>query len=78
LTVSKVSLVDDDYGVQPFSRSTSARDRGCVKTLTKIFGQKSDRLERPTSDDHHLGNGFGTLNFSANLLDSEFLHRLDT
>jgi hypothetical protein len=42
-----------------------------VKTLTKIFDQKIDRLER-TSDDRHLGNGFGTPNFSASLDNFEF------
>jgi hypothetical protein len=56
----------------------SALGRGCVKTLTKIFGQKIDRLERSTSDDRHLGNGFGTPNFSASLDKFEFLHRLGT
>jgi hypothetical protein len=45
---------------------TTPNAGGCVKTLTKIFGQKIDRLE-PTSDDRHLGNGFGTPNFSASL-----------
>jgi hypothetical protein len=47
-----------------------------VKTLTKIFGQKIDRIERPTSDDRHLGNGFGTPEFSASPLNLEFSHRL--
>jgi hypothetical protein len=47
-----------------------------VKTLTKIFGQIIDRLERHTSDDRHLGNGFGNPNFSASLTNFEFLHRL--
>ncbi len=50
--------------------------RGCVKTLTKIFVQKVDRLELSTSDDRHLGNGFGTPSFSASLNYFEFLHRL--
>jgi hypothetical protein len=54
----------------------SAIAGGCVKTQTKIFGQKIDRLERHTSDDRHLGNGFGTPNFYASLDDFEFLHRL--
>ena len=53
-----------------------ALQRGCVKTLTKIFGQKIDRIERPTSDDRHLGNGFGTPEFSASPLNLEFSHRL--
>jgi hypothetical protein len=48
----------------------------CVKTLTKIFGQKIGRLKRHTSDDRHLRNGFGTPNFSASLIDFEFLHTL--
>jgi hypothetical protein len=47
-----------------------------VKTLTKIFGQKIDRIERPASDDRHLGNGFGTPEFSASPLNLEFSHRL--
>jgi hypothetical protein len=50
--------------------------RGCVKTLTKIFGQKIDRLERHTSDDRHLGDGFGTPNLPASLINCEVLHRL--
>lgn len=56
----------------------SASGRGCVKTLTKIFDQKSDRIEPPTSDDHHFGNGFGIPNFSASPFDFELLHRLGT
>jgi hypothetical protein len=55
-----------------------ASGRGWVKTLTKIFGQKIDRLERPTSDDRHLGNGFDTHNFSVSLVNFELLHRLGT
>ena len=47
-----------------------------MKTLKKIFGQKIDRIERPTSDDRHLGNDFGTPEFSANSLNLEFSHRL--
>jgi hypothetical protein len=57
-------------------RQNSAVQRGCVKTLMKIFGQKINRLERPTSDDRNLGNGFGTPNFSASLPDFEFSHSL--
>jgi hypothetical protein len=52
--------------------------RTCVKTLTKIFGQKIDRLERHPSYDRHLGNGFGTPNFYASLDNFEFLHWLGT
>jgi len=44
----------------------------------KILGQKNDRIERPASADRHLGNSCGTPNSSADLLDFEFLHRLDT
>jgi cell fate regulator YaaT (PSP1 superfamily) len=62
--------------VQQVAAELRALCRGCVKTLTKIFGQKIDRLERSTSDDRHLGNGFGTPNFSASLDNFEFLHRL--
>jgi hypothetical protein len=61
--------------LQPWLTATG---RVCVKALTKIFGQKIDRLERHTSDDRHLGNGFGTPNFSASLINFEFLHRLGT
>jgi hypothetical protein len=63
-------------GVHALLNPLVATARGCVKTLTKIFGQKIDRLERPTSDDRHLGHGFGTPNFSASLDNFEFLHRL--
>ncbi len=52
--------------------------RGCVKTPREIFRKKIDRIEQPTSYDRYLGNGFGTPNFFANLLEFEFLHRLGT
>jgi hypothetical protein len=51
---------------------------GCVKTPLEIFCKKIDRIEQPTSYDRPLGNGFGTPNFFANLLEFEFLHRLGT
>lgn len=48
--------------------------RACEKTLSKKLDQKIDCIERPTSDDHHLANGFDTPNCSASPLDFEFLH----
>ena len=47
-----------------------------MKTLAKVYGQIVDRIERPTSDDRHHGNGFGTPNFYASPLNFEFSHRL--
>jgi hypothetical protein len=64
------------FQVAKFMLSIVGSDRACVKTLTKIFDQKIDRFERPSSDDRHLGNGFGTPNFSASLINFGFLHRL--
>jgi len=46
--------------------------------LRKSSVKKIDRIERPTSDDRHLGNGFGTPNFFISWLDFEFLQRLGT
>ena len=65
----------DANGLQP---CRAASDRGCVKTLTKIFGPKIDLIERPTSDHRHCGNGFGTPNFYACPLNVKFSHRLGT
>jgi hypothetical protein len=65
----------NDRFPQPWPTSL---DRGCLKTLTKIFGQKIDRIDRSTSDDRHRGNGISTPNIYASLLDFEFLHRLGT
>jgi hypothetical protein len=53
------------------------RQRLC-KNADENLWSKIDRLEHPASDDRHLGNGFGTPNFSASLDNFEFLHRLDT
>jgi len=44
--------------------------------FAKIHGQRIDLIERPTIDDRHLGNGFGTLNFAENPFNSEFSHSL--
>lgn len=40
------------------------------------FVEKLDPIERPTSDDHVLVNGFGTPNFAAFFSNFEFSHRL--
>jgi len=61
-----------------FQLRMTGMGRGCAETLTEIYGQKIDRIERPTSDDRHLWNGFGTSNIFVNRLDFEFLHRLGT
>ena len=56
--------------------SRTLMGRGCVKTLAKISDQKVDLTERPTGDDRHLGNGFGTPNFALCRPNSKFSHRL--
>jgi len=52
--------------------------RGCVKTLAECSGEKLGLIERPTSDDRHLGNGFATPKILVSQREFEFLHNLGT